>query len=184
MAYPFFTIGHSTRTIPQFVDLLRASQVELVADVRHIPRSRTNPQFNLEQLPDALATVQIGYLHLPALGGLRNRSSKDKASPSMFWENLSFRNYADYALTQFQEGLAELQDLGHQQATAIMCAEAVWWRCHRRIIADYLICGGENVLHILGTNRVDQARLAPGASLQLDGTIIYPPGNYKATVLA
>jgi uncharacterized protein (DUF488 family) len=103
----------------------------------------------------------------------------------MFWENLSFRNYADYALTQeFREGLAELQDLGHQQTTAIMCAEAVWWRCHRRIIADYLICAGENALHILGTNRVDQARLTPGASLKPNGTIIYPPGNYKATGFA
>jgi uncharacterized protein (DUF488 family) len=175
MAHPFFTIGHSTRTVSQFVDLLRASQVELVVDVRHIPRSRTNPQFNRETLPDALASVRIGYVHLAALGGLRNRSSKADTSPNLLWGNLSFRNYADYAMTQeFHEGLTELRDLGHQRATAIMCAEVVWWRCHRRIIADYLICAGENVFHILGTDRLNQARFTPGATLQPDGIIIYP----------
>jgi uncharacterized protein (DUF488 family) len=174
MAYPFFTIGHSTRTISQFVDLLRASGVELVVDVRHIPRSRTNPQFNGDTLSDALAPVQIGYVHLAALGGLRNRSSRANPSPNLFWENLSFRNYADYAMTQkFHEGLTELRELGHKQTTSIMCAEAVWWRCHRRIIGDYLICAGEKVFHILGRGRLDEARLTPSASLQPDGTIVY-----------
>ena len=140
MAYPFFTIGHSTRTVSQFVDLLQASQIELVVDVRHIPRSRTNPQFNRETLADDLATVQIGYAHVAALGGLRNRSSRLDISPNLFWDNLSFRNYADYAMTQeFHQGLTQLRDCGHDRCTAVMCAEAVWWRCHRRIIADYLI---------------------------------------------
>jgi uncharacterized protein (DUF488 family) len=175
MAYPFFTIGHSTRSISQFVDLLRTSQVALVVDVRRIPRSRTNPQFNRETLPDALAKVQIGYVHLASLGGLRKGQPKAGTSPNLLWENLSFRNYADYALTsEFAEGLTELRDLGHKQRSAMMCAEAVWWRCHRRIIADYLICAGESVFHILGSGRVDQALLTPGAIVQPDGTIIYP----------
>src|SRR4026208_2088169 len=133
MAYPFFTIGHSTRTVSQFVDLLQASQIELVVDVRRIPRSRTNPQFNRETLPDDLATVQIGYAHVAALGGLR-KSSRADISPNLFWDNPSFRNYADYAMTQeFHEGLTQLKDCGHARCAVVMCAEAVWWRCHRRI---------------------------------------------------
>jgi uncharacterized protein (DUF488 family) len=175
MAYPFFTIGHSTRTVSQFVDLLHASDIELVVDVRRIPRSRTNPQFNRETLPEDLATVQIGYCHLAALGGLRNWSSRVDISPNLFWKNLSFRNYAEYAMTQqFRDGLTKLRNLGHERCTVIMCAEAVWWRCHRRIIADYLICAGEDVFHILSRTRLDQALLTPGATLQSDGTIIYP----------
>src|ERR1041384_877059 len=133
MAYPFFTIGHSTRTLSEFVNLLQASQIELVADVRHIPRSRTNPQYNREALADELATLQIGYRHLDALGGLRKRSSKTGISPNVFWDNPSFRNYADYAMTrELREGLTELRYCGHARRAAVMCAEAVWWRCHRR----------------------------------------------------
>ena len=99
--------------------------------------------------------------------------------------NLSFRNYADYAMTQeFHQGLRQLKDCGHDRCTAVMCAEAVWWRCHRRIIADYLICAGEDVLHILGTNHIDQARLTPGAIQQPDGTIIYPAGNQRSSASA
>jgi len=185
MAYPFFTIGHSTRAVSQFVDLLQASQIELVVDVRHIPRSRTNPQFNRETLADDLGTVQIGYAHVAALGGLRNRSSRVDISPNLFWDNLSFRNYADYAMTQeFHQGLTQLRDCGHDRCTAVMCAEAVWWRCHRRIIADYLICAGEDVFHILRTNLIDQARLTPGAIPQPDGIIIYPAGNQRSSALA
>jgi uncharacterized protein (DUF488 family) len=182
MAYPFFTIGHSTRTVSQFVDLLQASQIQLLVDVRHIPRSRTNPQFNRETLPGALAKVQIGYVHLAALGGLRQGQPKANTSRNLLWENLSFRSYADYAMTgEFHAGLTDLRDLGHKQRSAIMCAEAVWWRCHRRIIADYLICAGESVFHILGSGRVDQALLTPGAVMQPDGTIVYPPRNHRAT---
>ena len=170
---PFFTIGHSTRSIAEFAELLRASQVELVVDVRHMPRSRTNPQFNREILPDELESFQIGYVHLAALGGLRSARIRNLAQPVV--ANISFRNYADYAMTEeFHEGLTELRDLGHKRRSAIMCAEAVWWRCHRRIIADYLICAGESVFHILG-NRVDRALLTPGAIPHADGIVIYPP---------
>ena len=171
----FFTIGHSTRSMAEFVDLLRASQVELVVDVRHMPRSRTNPQFNREILPDELRSFQIGYVHLAALGGLRSRSRGLDRSPNLYWENSSFRNYADYAMTQeFHEGLTVLRDLGHKRYSAIMCAEAVWWRCHRRIIADYLLCAGDSVFHVLGSDHVDRALLTPGAIRQSDGTVIYP----------
>jgi uncharacterized protein (DUF488 family) len=173
MPMPFFTIGHSTRSTAEFTDLLRASQVELVVDVRHVPRSRTNPQFNREILLEELQSFQIGYIHLAALGGLRSR--RLKTSPNLLWQNSSFRNYADYAMTEeFHQGLTELRTLGHKRRSAIMCAEAVWWRCHRRIIADYLICAGESVFHILG-NRVDRAVLTPGAIRHADGTVTYPP---------
>ena len=178
----FFTIGHSTRSTAEFVHLLRFSQIELVVDVRHMPRSRANPQFNRDILPDQLHDVQIGYVHLAALGGLRHRPRGITTSPNLFWDNASFRNYADYAMTEeFQTGFAELRALGHERRSAIMCAEAVWWRCHRRIIADYLHCAGESVFHILGPNRVDQALLTPGAAKQPDGSIIYPlPGGTQA----
>ena len=110
---PFFTIGHSTRSIAEFAELLRASQVELVVDVRHMPRSRTNPQFNREILPDELKSFQIGYVHLAALGGLRSRGLE--TSPNLLWQNISFRNYADYAMTEdFHHGLTELRNLGHE----------------------------------------------------------------------
>jgi uncharacterized protein (DUF488 family) len=175
MTLSFFTIGHSTRSIAEFVDLLRASQIELVVDVRRIPRSRANPQFDRERLPDVLQRFQIGYVHLASLGGLRNRPRRIETTPNLFWKNASFRNYADYTLTEgFHDGLTALRDLGHKQRAVVMCAEAVWWRCHRRIIADYLICAGENVFHILGSGRVDRALLTPGAICQPGGIISYP----------
>ena len=175
MANPFYTIGHSTRAIPEFVDLLREAKTGLVVDVRTVPRSRTNPQFNQDALPAALAPYGIGYEHMAELGGLRGRRRGAGASPNTFWDNQSFRNYADYALTEpFRAGLARLRALGAERRCAIMCAEAVWWRCHRRIIADYLLVAGESVCHILGPNHVEPAKLTPAAKRQPDGTLIYP----------
>jgi uncharacterized protein (DUF488 family) len=175
MANPFYTIGHSTRTIPEFVDLLREAKVGLVVDVRTVPRSRTNPQFNRDVLPETLAGYQIGYEHIAELGGLRGRQRQAEPSPNGFWENTSFRNYADYALTgRFREGLDRLTDLGGRSVTAIMCAEAVWWRCHRRIIADYLLAAGEYVQHIMGDGKVVPARLTPGAR-PVGKRLTYPP---------
>src|SRR5215831_1758132 len=143
MPNPFFTIGHSTRSIAELVELLRASEVATVVDVRTVPRSRTNPQFNRDTLPDALAPFQIGYQHIAALGGLRGKARDLSPDVNGFWRVQSFHNYADYALGEaFRAGLAELRDLGHTRRSAIMCAEAVWWRCHRRIITDYLIAAG------------------------------------------
>ena len=171
----FFTIGHSTRTLAKFVDLLRESNIDLVVDVRSMPRSRTNPQFNLETLPKGLAPWQIGYRHMAELGGLRGQQRLVVSSLNSYWRVRSFRNYADYALTEpFASGLARLREQGSQRQCTIMCAEAVWWRCHRRIITDYLLAAGEQVIHILGTSQVQEAQLTPGAVLRDDGTVVYP----------
>jgi uncharacterized protein (DUF488 family) len=138
MTHPFFTIGHSTRPIAEFVELLRESEIQLVVDVRTVPRSRTNPQFNRDVLPITLAEFGIDYEHIAQLGGLRAKSATVPPSVNAFWQNYSFHNYADYAMSdEFESGLMRLRELGHAKQTAIMCAEAVWWRCHRRIIADY-----------------------------------------------
>lgn len=174
MSTPYFTIGHSTRTVETLVSLLREAGADLVADVRTVPRSRTNPQFNADSLPGRLSAEGIAYRHIPRLGGLRGRR-RDAPSPNGFWENASFRNYADYALTQpFRDGLAELRGLASCRNCAIMCAEVLWWRCHRRIIADYLLAAGEPVLHVLAPRHIQPARLTPAARLQSDGTLLYP----------
>jgi uncharacterized protein (DUF488 family) len=170
-----FTIGHSTRTIVEFVALLRDAAVDLLVDVRSIPRSRTNPQFNADALPEALVEAGITYRHLAALGGLRHRTKGAMPSPNTLWRVAAFRNYADYATTDaFRSGLDELRALARDHRCAIMCAEAVWWRCHRRIIADYLLAEGIPVAHIMGPNKVDLAKLTPGARSLPDGTLIYP----------
>jgi uncharacterized protein (DUF488 family) len=176
MANPFFTIGHSTHSVAEFADLLRPAEVKLVADVRTLPRSRANPQFNRDVLPDSLAELQIGYEHIAELGGLRGRQRRVGPSPNVFWENHSFRNYADYALTEnFRVGLARLRELGAERRVAIMCAEAVWWRCHRRIIADYLLAAGETVFHILGPPaKIEEARMTPAARPAPGGALFYP----------
>ncbi len=171
---PFFTIGHSTRSVDELVALLGEAGANTVADVRTVPRSRTNPQFNLDVLPDALAERQIGYRHIAALGGLRGRRKSDDPSPNTFWENASFRNYADYALTEpFRAGLADLTALGEDHVCAVMCAEAVWWRCHRRIVADYLIAAGRAVFHIMGPGKIAPATMTVAAHQGEAGQLIY-----------
>jgi uncharacterized protein (DUF488 family) len=175
MTNTFFTIGHSTRTTAEFVELLRESDIDLVVDVRTMTRSRRNPQFNGQDLAEALAPWQIGYEHMAALGGLRGKRRGAEPSPNSYWQVASFRNYADYALTApFAAGLARLRERGGPHRCAIMCAEAVWWRCHRRIITDYLLAAGDQVRHILGPSHVDEARLTPGAVVRGDGTVVYP----------
>lgn len=175
MTHPFFTIGHSTRTLGEFVELLKDSRIETLVDVRSIPRSRTNPQFNRDTLPQALTVEHIGYRHLAALGGRRGARGGDPPSLNGYWTHPAFRNYADYAMTDaFREGLAALRELGRHQRCAIMCSEAVWWRCHRRIIADYLLSCGEDVRHIVDSHHVTPATLTPGAQPQPDGTLRYP----------
>jgi uncharacterized protein (DUF488 family) len=171
----FFTIGHSTRSLDEFAGLAHENGVQLIVDVRSMPRSRTNPQFNKDSLPDSLAPRQLGYQHLPELGGLRGKAAGGGVSPNSYWRVRGFRNYADYALTPpFAAGLTRLRQLGQHQRCAIMCAEAVWWRCHRRIIADYLLAGGEEVVHILGPAKVDQAQLTEAAVVGADGLLRYP----------
>jgi len=175
MPNPFFTIGHSTRAVGEFTGLLQAAEVRLVADVRTMPRSRRMPQFNEDALPIALKDAGIGYEHIRELGGLRGRSRSVAPEMNALWQNDSFHNYADYALTDaFRTGLARLRELGHATTCACMCAEAVWWRCHRRIIADHLLAAGETVFHILGPARIDPAKLTPGAKVGADGRVTYP----------
>ena len=171
---PVYTIGHSTRTIPEFGALLGESGIEVVADVRAIPRSRTNPQFNLEVLPVSLEEFGIGYQHFPELGGRRHHPRGAPPSPNTFWRNDSFRNYADYAATDaFQAGFVRLRDLANGERCAIMCSEAVWWRCHRRIISDYLLAQGAPVMHIMGPGKVEPATLTPNAHPLSNGTLVY-----------
>jgi uncharacterized protein (DUF488 family) len=175
MTYRFFTIGHSTRPIGEFVGLLTKAEIQLVVDVRTVPRSRTNPQYNSEVLPKTLSAFQIEYEHIAALGGLRGRKRDVPSDVNAFWQNRSFHNYADYARSEdFRSGLIRLRELGHAKQCAIMCAEAVWWRCHRRIIADYLIAAGEMVFHILGRNHIEQAQMTSAAKYGPAGTLTYP----------
>ena len=170
-----FTIGHSTRGLTELVALLREAGIALLVDARSFPRSRANPQFNTETVAPTLAAEGIGYRHLPALGGRRQRRPDAPPSPNTLWQIEAFRNYADYAMTAaFRAGLAELLTLARERRTAIMCAEAVWWRCHRRIIADYLLARGIPVMHIMGPGKIVSATPTPGTRPQPDGTMLYP----------
>jgi uncharacterized protein (DUF488 family) len=174
-AKPFFTIGHSTRPLADFMALLREAQVQLVVDVRLLPGSRTNPQYNQEELARDLSNYQIGYEHIAALGGRRGKSRDVPPSVNAFWQNASFHNFADYAMSEpFGAAFAKLRDLGHARDCAIMCAEAVWWRCHRRIIADYLIAADETVLHIMGSGHIVPAQMTDAARRDDSGSLIYP----------
>ncbi len=178
MKLPFFTIGHSNRSLAEFAELLTGADIGLVADIRKIPMSAANPQFNLDTLPDALAAFRILYEHVAALGGLRGKARSLPSDVNGYWTNESFHNYADYALSEdFHAGLEHLLDAGRKRRCAVMCSEAVWWRCHRRIVADHLIARGETVFHMMGQGRLTPARLTPGAVVQPGGAIVYPAAH-------
>lgn len=154
--------------------MLSAAAVSMVVDVRTVPRSRTNPQYNTDRLPENLAPFGIGYRHIAELGGLRSKARTVPEDVNGFWQNRSFHNYADYALSEtFERGLRELLALSASETCALMCAEAVWWRCHRRIIADHLLARGEEVIHLLDAGQ-QPATLTPGAEIRPDGTVVYP----------
>ena len=165
------TIGHSTRPLADFMEILKAQDVEKVADVRTVPRSRHNPQFNQDTLPQSLADVGIGYAHLPGLGGLRHAR---RDSPNLGWRNDSFRGFADYMLTpEFVEPLQALIDLAKETRLVLMCAETLPWRCHRSLIADALTVRGLKVEHIISAAKLQEHRLTPFA--RVEGTrITYP----------
>ncbi len=166
------TVGHSNRSIQEFLDLLAAHGVDLLVDVRTVPRSRHNPQFNRDVLPETLARAGIEYQHAAALGGLRH-ARKDSLNTA--WRNSSFRGYADYMQTPaFAESLAELLKRAEGRRAAIMCAEAVPWRCHRSLIADALTARGVPVMHIMSETRADPHRLTPFA--RVDGDRVTYPG--------
>lgn len=166
------TIGHSTHSLEEFIGLLQTNDVLHVLDVRSIPRSRHNPQFNVDVLPVSLHTVDIHYTHLPGLGGLR-RTRPD--SPNGGWRNVSFRGYADYMQTpEFADNIEQVVTLIADERCALMCAEAVPWRCHRSLIADALILRGIRVEDIIGTKGRTLHVLTSWA--QTKGLkIIYPP---------
>ncbi len=165
------TIGHSTHPIEEFIRMLEAYGIRQLVDVRTIPRSRRNPQFNRENLPASLRAAGIGYTHMPSLGGLRH-ARKDSVNTG--WRNASFRGYADYMQTpEFSENLNQLIQLASEAPTAIMCAEAVPWRCHRSLIADALVVRGISVLEILSATKSQPHAMTPFA--KVDGQkLMYP----------
>jgi uncharacterized protein (DUF488 family) len=166
-----FTVGHSTRTIDEFIALLKAHQVSRLVDVRTIPRSRHNPQFNAQSLPDSLKAAKIQYRHLPELGGLR-RARPD--SPNQGWNSASFRGFADYMQTsEFAAGLDKLLKLAEGHQVAVMCAEAVPWRCHRSLIADALVARRIAVQHITSKTRRQPHEMTPFAKIKR-GLVTYP----------
>lgn len=168
----FWTIGHSNRTIEVFLDLLATHGIEAVADVRRFAGSRRLPQYGAQALADALARVGIDYVALPALGGRRRGVP---GSVNAGWRNASFQAYADHlASEEFAGGLTELLLIGEGLRTAIMCSEALWWRCHRRLIADVLVALGHRVEHIVSAGRTEAHALAVPARV-VDGVLTYPP---------
>ena len=167
-----FTIGHSTHPIEEFVHLLQAHGVEQLIDIRTVPRSRTNPQFNRDTLPNSLKDSGIDYLHMPALGGLRHARAD---SPNTAWRNASFRGYADYMQTpEFAAAIDSLIELAGGRQVAIMCAEAVPWRCHRSLVGDALSARGIPVEDILSAGRRQPHKLTPFA--RVEGTRVWYPG--------
>ena len=170
-----YTIGHSTRSLEEFTALLRAAGVTRVVDVRAFPMSRRHPQFNKDALSVTLPAAGLDYRHLPDLGGRRHRQ-KGTPSRNGLWKVEAFRNYADYAETAaFGSAVTELEALAREQPTAFMCAEAVWWQCHRRLITDYMLARGWTVIHILAAGQQQRAAMTEGARVHADGTIEYPP---------
>jgi uncharacterized protein (DUF488 family) len=168
-----YTIGHSTRSLDELVSLLSSFQISTLIDIRTVPRSRHNPQFNGDTLGPALRKKGIDYVQIPLLGGLR-RARKD--SVNVGWRNASFRGFADYMETEeFEKGLEELRGRADAGGVALMCAEAVPWRCHRSLVADALVTRGAEVEHITGATRASRHRMTPFA--RVDGTrVTYPEG--------
>jgi len=165
------TIGHSTRTLEEFIGLLRFHEATHVVDVRTVPRSRHNPHFNEASLPASLKKAGLGYVHIPGLGGLRH-AKRDSLNPA--WRNASFRGYADYMQTpEFEQSLDELIQLANRERIVLMCAEAVPWRCHRSLIADALLVRGIRTEDIMGPNRRQVHTLTPFAEVR-GTTITYP----------
>lgn len=170
----FFTVGHSDHSLEDFLRMLREAGADTVVDVRRLPGSRKYPWFDQDPLAASLEETGIGYRHVPALTGRRPRQPDVDPEVNGFWENRSFHHYADYALSQeFREGLEQVRGEGGERP-ALMCAEAVWWRCHRRIIADHLLGLGETVRHIMGPGKTTEAQLTRGALVHEDGQVTYP----------
>ena len=165
-----WTVGHSTRSASEFGQILFAHEINVLVDVRSFPGSRRYPQFNQASLSGALADLHIDYRHAPLLGG-RRKARADSLNTA--WQNASFRAYADYMETaDFKRGVGELLELAAANRTAVMCAEAVWWRCHRSLIADYLKAGGHSVLHIMDARKTEEHPFTTAARI-VDGQLSY-----------
>ena len=167
-----WTVGHSTHSVEAFVELLTEHGMALLADIRTVPKSRRHPHFDTDALAQSLPDRGITYVHLPRLGGWR-RAAAD--SPNGAWRNESFRGYADYAMgDEFAKGLAQLRELAMAEPIAMMCSEALWWRCHRRLVADRLVVAGDTVCHIGSDGRASAHQLTSFAVVGVDGQITYP----------
>jgi uncharacterized protein (DUF488 family) len=172
---PFLTIGHSNRSLNEFIELLTDTNTEVVVDVRRLPGSNRFPQFNADTLETALAEHGIELRRLDGLTGRRPVSRTVAFETNAWWQNRSFHNYADHGLSEdFRTDLATLISWGEDARCALMCAEAVWWRCHRRIIADHLLAHDLKVSHILGEGHIDPAKLSEGARIGPDRALTYP----------
>ena len=169
-----YTIGHSTRSQDEFIGLLRESAVDVLIDVRTVPQSRHNPQFNQDVFAAALSDAGIAYRNPKVLGGMR-AELQGAESPNLFWKPGGFRNFADYAMTPlFRVALTKLEDLAADHSPAITCAEAQWANCHRRIIAEYLLADGFTVIHIVAPGRSETALMNPAAVRSDGGALLYP----------
>lgn len=178
---PFFTIGHSTQALDVFIARLHDAGVQHVVDVRRFPGSRKYPQYNEDALRRSLADQAVAYTHMAALGGRRARQNAVAPEVNAMWRNASFHNYADHALQPaFRDALRHLCEIGDQGRCALMCAEIVWWRCHRRIIADHLIANDRQVKHIL-PDRIEDATLTPGAKIVDAQGVVYPASDSDAS---
>lgn len=173
-----YTIGHSTRTLSGFIGMLRSFDIQVLADIRHYPGSRKYPQFNKENLEKELPENGIEYLHLEALGGRRKAEQNSKNTR---WRNASFRGYADYMETDgFKKGIAELQTIAAIKTTAYMCSEALWWRCHRSMVSDWLKAKGWKVLHIAVNDKATEhpytsaARVVDNRVYYFDENLFHP----------
>lgn len=171
---PIFTVGHSTRPIEEFLTLLKDAGIGCVVDVRRLPGSRAYPQYNADALADSLGGENIDYCHLEALDGRRSAGEVKGLPTSDFWRNASFARYAAWAQSEaFQEGFEALLELARTTRCVVMCSEAVWWRCHRRIIADQLLARSIPVKHIMAPGKVVAAELTRGACV-IDEQVVYP----------
>lgn len=183
---PVYTIGHSTRTIEQFVGLLTEHGIEVLVDVRRFPGSRRHPHFGSAALSESLAAEGIGYVHAEALGGRRSSDAAAGESPNGAWRVAAFRAYADYMATpEFRAALERLIALSRERKATLMCAEAVPWRCHRRLITDALLARGIPVLDVTGPGPASEARLSEHAVVHPDGNVTYPePGAAQSDLFA
>lgn len=175
-----WTIGHSTHALADFLALLDAHSIRRLADIRTVPKSRRHPHFRTEEMARSLPAAGVQYRHMAALGGFRKAVPE---SPNAGWQNRSFRGYADYTQTRaFQAALGDLCAWATDQPTAMMCSEGVWWRCHRRLVADQLVSAGWEVRHIAPDGRTSSHELTEFARVE-GGRLVYPPTNVQLDLL-